>query len=300
MGLDGIDVFVAVVDAKSFSRAAERLDMPTTTVSARIARLEERLGVTLLRRTTRKLSLTEAGERYYVHCTLALDAMSEAERALAREAAEPRGTLRITAPADLSHSLLPPIIDAFLEACPHVKLDLLISNAVRDLIGERIDLALRAGEVQGNGLVIRKFLTGMMTLWGAPDYLSQHAPITAPRNLSAHRLLSLKAGRQAVPMLWRGKAEPDLFRDSRVELDDLQTCRSFVEAGLGLGLLPHFDPPGSVDYGPLKPVLPGLHSAPFTAYFVYPQQRFVPPTVRQFIDTAHEVVQQKTRSVRPS
>ncbi len=295
MNLDSIDVFVEVVDAKSFTRAAERLGMPSTTVSARIARLEERLGVSLLRRTTRKLSLTEAGERYYVHCTLALDAMAQAERALARESETPSGTLRITAPADISRSLMPPIIEAYLHTYPDVSVDLIVSNSLRDLIGERIDLALRMGEIHGAGLIVRKFMTAMLTLWASPDYLDRHGPIKSPEDLQNHRLIFLKMQRDTFKMTWRGNTVTELERSSRLQVDDLQTCRSFLEKGLGIGLLPEFEPAGLMGYGALRKVLPGLLSQQVNAYFVYPQQRFVSPAVRHFIDTANEVVQRHRR-----
>ena len=127
--LAGVDVFVEVVNARSFSRAAARLGMPATTVSAQIRRLEERLGATLLQRTTRKLSLTDAGERYYAQCVEAMELVQQAERSVAATLDEPRGRLRITAPADIAQTVLVPVIEAYLARYPAVTIEREGSNA---------------------------------------------------------------------------------------------------------------------------------------------------------------------------
>src|SRR5262245_38895695 len=138
MNLDGVDVFVRVVQAGSFSAAARQLAMPATTVSAKIARLEERLGVTLIQRSTRKMHVTEAGESYYRHCADAIAALAVGEEELAAATAEPSGLLRITVPADLAQSLLPRIIGAYLERYPKVSVEVLATNTQLDLLAEGI------------------------------------------------------------------------------------------------------------------------------------------------------------------
>src|SRR5690606_1413119 len=142
--LDGIDVFVKVVQCGSFSGAARLLGMPVTTVSGKVAALERRLGVTLIRRTTRKLSITQAGETYFAHCVRALEAVSAAEKSLSSAKAEPEGLLRVTAPPDIGHLILPPIVREYLKAHPKTRIELILTNRIVDLVGEGVDLAIRA------------------------------------------------------------------------------------------------------------------------------------------------------------
>jgi len=143
MDLDAIAVFVRVVEAGSFSAAARRMGMPKATVSAKVARLEKRLGLSLLQRTTRKVRVTEAGEQYFRHCASAIREVEVAEAALQSASGKPSGVLKVTAPVDLGHTLLPRIVHAYAATYPDVTLELLVTNRIVDLVGEGIDLAIR-------------------------------------------------------------------------------------------------------------------------------------------------------------
>ena len=145
MDLDAIAVFVKVVQAGSFSQAAKLLGMPNSTVSAKIAVLEKQLGVTLLQRTTRKLRVTQAGEVYFKRCVQALEELRAAEYEVASAQQDPRGLLKLTAPVELGHGLLPALVNGFLEKYPKMGVQLLITNRVLDLVAEGVDLAIRAG-----------------------------------------------------------------------------------------------------------------------------------------------------------
>lgn len=285
MSFDGIDVFVEVVNANGFSRAAKRLGMPTTTVSAKIARLEHRLGVTLLQRTTRQIQLTEAGRLYYEYCTRAVSEMAAAENRLAQRSEEPSGTLRLTAPADLAQSLLGPVLQTYLKRHPKVSIDLHVSNDYQDLIGEKFDLAMRFGHLTDSTLIMRKFLTSHMGLWASADYLASHGTPQTADDLAEHQIIALNSTQEELA-LSSTPDEPSLpLPQGRLLLNDLQTCQTYVEQGFGIGLLPEFSQSASRG---LVRVLPSFQSKEFTSYFIYPKQSFVPLTVRSFIETALE------------
>ncbi len=157
MDLDGIEVFVKVVEAGSFSQAAKLLGMPNSTVSAKVSALEKRLGVTLLQRSTRKLRATPAGETYFQQCVQALEQLQAAESELTSAQREPQGLLRVTAPADIGHTLLATLVRGFLQQYPKTEVELVVTNRVLDLIAEGVDLAIRAGELTDSRLIAKRF-----------------------------------------------------------------------------------------------------------------------------------------------
>ena len=286
--LDGIDVFVEVADAKSFTRASQRLGMPTTTVSAKIARLEERLGVSLFRRTTRKISLTEAGERYYADCAPALKAVERAEASLRDNNAQPSGTLRMTAPPDIAQVVLGPILEVYLERYPKVQPEIRVTNSFADLVAEKIDLAIRVGQLEDSSLVVRNLTKGRLSLWAAPSYVASHGLPECPEDLDQHRMIWLRTRQKTIALSHPEGGRISLTSTGWLDVDDLQTLRHYVQSGLGIGLLPQFDIPGSDAFSELTQVLPGFETDTFSAAFAYPRQNFVPLTVRSFIDTALE------------
>ena len=292
MILDGIDVFAEVVDAKSFSRAAKRLGMPTSTVSAKVARLEERLGTTLIRRTTRALSVTEAGRAYYERCVRALAEMAEAERALADVSEEPSGLLRISAPGDMAQFKLVPLVEAYLERHPKTSVDLVISNARVDLVADDIDLAVRAGRLEDSSLVVRKFLEGQIRLYASEAYLATHGVPKRVEDLAAHQIVQLTRAGDLQHLRNANGERVEIKGRTRLSCDDIQTCRAFVERGAGIGLLPQFI--GDDARAPLVRVLPEIASERIAVNFVYAAQRFVPQTLRAFIDLATEFERQAT------
>lgn len=286
MNTESIDVFVEVVDAQSFSRAASRLGMPATTVSAKIARLEERLGVTLIQRTTRQLRVTQAGRRYYERCVRALAEIAEGERELANVVEEPTGLLRITAPADLAQALLTPVVERFLDAYPKVVVDLKITNRVVDLITEEVDLALRVGPLKDSTLVVRRFKSGRLNLWAAKSYV-QRAGLPRTRNdLSKHTLIRLSTLQPGVTLKSPAGETISLESPGRIATDDFSNLKALIQRGRGIGILPDFmgEEPGSG--GSLVKVLPNYRSDVVSIYFAYPAQRFVPKTVQAFIAVA--------------
>ena len=164
--MDEILVFVKVVEGGSFSAAARRLGMPKTTVSAKVAGLERRLGVNLIQRTTRKLRMTEAGEQYFHHCAIAIREVELGEAALQSAKGKPSGVLKITAPVDLGHTILPRIARAYAAKYPDVSLELIVTNRTVDLVGEGVDLAIRSETVlKDSSLIARRFFEPRNRSW---------------------------------------------------------------------------------------------------------------------------------------
>lgn len=290
MTLDGIDVFVEVADAKSFSSAAKRLDMPTTTVSAKIARLEERLGVTLLRRTTRKISLTEAGEIYYADCAPALKELERAQANVRNDSLKPSGTLRMTAPPDIAQMVLGPVFDVYLQRHRDVEIDLRVTNSFVDLVADKIDLAIRVGQLEDSSLIVRKLTQGSLSLWAAPSYIKAHGMPSSPAELANHSLIWLRNRQKSIELSNPQGERISLTSTHWLDIDDVQTLKHYVQCGLGIGLLPQFDIPSKHAFSQLTPILPDFKTAAVNAAFAYPKQKFVPMSVRSFIDTALEVM----------
>lgn len=286
MSMDEINVFVEVVDAQSFTRAARRLGLPTTTVSAKLARLEARLGVTLIQRTTRQLHVTPAGRAYYAHCVRALAEIAEGEQALAAEAAEPSGLLRITAAPDLAHSLLAPLVERFLQLHPKAGVELIVTNTTMDLIAAGIDLAVRAGPLADSSLVVRRFRAARIGLWASPDYLARAGTPATPADLARHAFIRFSRMGDRIVLNAPSGETVVLPVTSRLASDDLENVRTFIARGNGIGPLPEFVGYDARNAVPLVPVLPGYASDLGAVHFVYPAQRYVPKTVRAFLEIA--------------
>lgn len=283
MILDGVDVFVKVVQAGGFSSAARLLGMPTTTVSAKIARLEERLGTTLIQRSTRRMHVTEAGKAYFDHCVEAIRVLEAGEEQLAAASAEPSGLLRITAPSDMAQSILPTIVSSYLETYPRARVELVVTNVPLNLLAEGIDLAIRASPIKDSTLTSRKFGSGPLALFASPAYLQRRGVPGTPADLADHELMVHPSiGRNGLPMN-SGDESFVLAGSSRLKADDMATLRAFAQRGFGIALLPDF---GDATASGLERVLPGFATMVGTVYFLYPAQRFVPANVRAFIDLA--------------
>lgn len=289
IGLDDIAVFVQVVEAGSFSAAARRLAMPKATVSAKVARLEKRLGLSLIQRTTRKLRVTEAGEQYFHHCAEAIREVEVAEATLQSTSGKPSGVLKITAPVDLGRTLLPRIVNAYAARYPDVSVELLVTNRVMDLVGEGIDLAIRPSQVlKDSSLIAQRYFDMGSNLWGAPQYLQRLGPLTHPRDLANASLVGFLARSSAV--FTNGKSDVEVALNGRIRADDLETIKALLLLEQGIGWLPDFLAEDGAQAGRLVPVLPQWRPKERAAvYFVYVGRKYGLPKVRAFIETALEL-----------
>ena len=286
MVLDGIDVFTEVVDAQSFTLAARRLSMPSSTVSARIARLEKRLGTTLIRRTTRQLSVTPAGQAYYNRCVRALAEMAAAEADIAQRTQTPSGQLTVAAPADIAQFKLVSVIDRYLETYPEVSIDLRVANAHIDLLAEDIDLAIRVADLGDSGLIVTRYASIRVSLWASRAYLDRNGIPETLAELGDHQIVGMSRANALLDVYDTTGELKAVNERGRIVSDDMQSCRAFIASGAGIGILPDFI--GEHPDTPLVRVLPAAASDPVSAYFVYPAQRYLPRTVRAFIDLAKE------------
>jgi DNA-binding transcriptional LysR family regulator len=283
--LNSVAVFVKIVEAGSFSGAARLLEMPTTTVSARFAALEKSLGVSLIQRTTRKLFVTEAGQRYFERCASAMRELDAGETEASASRRNPQGLLKITAPSDIGHILLPKIIDAYLRQYRDVRVQLIITNRNVDLIGEGVDLAIRAGAKKDSTLIARHFVDLTANLWATPQYLRSQRSPSRPEDLRACEFVAFGAIKSV--QLKKGKKTVEVAVTGRIRADDFETVKSLILLGAGMGWLPDFLAADSFAAGLLTPALPGWRTGMAgQAHFVYPSQKYATPKVRAFIETA--------------
>ena len=290
MNLDDIAVFVRVVESGSFSAAARRLGMPKATVSARVARLEKRLGLSLIQRTTRKLRVTDAGEQYFRHCAEAIREVEVAEAALQSTSGKPSGVLKVTAPVDVGHTLLPRIVNAYAAKYPDISVELLITNRVVDLVGEGVDLAIRPAQaLRDSSLIAQRFFEMGTHLWASPGYLEQVGELTHPRDLETARIVGF------LPLssieLTNGKTDVQVSMAGRIRADDFETAKALVLLGGGIAWLPDFLADEAAGAGTLVPVLPQWRPKERGAfYFVYVGRKYGLPKVQAFMETALELV----------
>jgi DNA-binding transcriptional LysR family regulator len=289
MDLDGIAIFVKVLQTGSFSQAAKLLGMPNSTVSAKVSALEKRLGVTLLQRTTRKLRATQAGEAYFQRSVRALEELQAAENELETGRADPKGLLRLTAPVEIGHSLLPALVHAFLNKHPRLEVELVVTNRVLDLVVDGIDLAIRAGPLKDSSLIAKRFDLGDFGLWASPDYLTQRGAPRHPRELAQHNCLRFSRFKDDGFRLTHGRENFTVEVSGQLVADDFETLRSLAILGEGIAFLPSFLCSEDTKQDKLTRVLPKWRGDKVSLSLVYPAQRFVPTKVREFIRVADEL-----------
>jgi DNA-binding transcriptional LysR family regulator len=289
MDLDGIAIFVKVLQAGSFSQAAKLLGMPNSTVSAKVSALEKRLGVTLLQRTTRKLRATQAGEAYFQRSVRALEELQAAENELETGRGEPKGLLRLTAPVEVGHSLLPALVHAFLKKHPRMEIELIVTNRVLDLVVDGIDLAIRAGPLKDSSLIAKRFDLGDLGLWASPEYLTRHAAPRHPKELAQHNCLRFYRFKDDGFRLSHARENFNIAVSGQLVADDFETLRSLAILGEGIAFLPSFLCSEDRKQDKLTRVLPQWRGDRVFLSLVYPAQRFVPTKVRAFIAVAEEL-----------
>jgi DNA-binding transcriptional LysR family regulator len=279
-------VFVKVVQAGSFSAAARQLGLPTSTVSTRVSRLEKRLGITLLQRTTRRLHLTEAGTAYYHHASLGLGYMLEAEAAIDEARQQPQGKLKVTAPADLGDGLLAALIERTQREHPAMEVELRLTDRYVDLVAEGVDVAIRTGELRDSTLVAKSLGTIRWALFASRDYLAQAEPLQEPQHLHAHQCLQFTPmGRDAWD-LSNGQNSITIPLTGQTLANSIGVVRAMVLHGQGVALLPTFTCKPELVTGDLVRVLRDWQGKSDPVHLVYPRQRFMPPKLRAFIDLA--------------
>lgn len=285
--LNGLGVLVAAVDAGSFVRAGRALGLTQSGVSRAIARLEERVGVRLLQRTARSLTLTEEGSRFYEQAVPLLRALEDAANEAGSGASEPRGTIRVAASDSLvARTLVAPGVAQFLARHPSLQLDLVVRDRVADLGAEGFDLALRFGEPEPSSLIVRKLLESRVVTCAAPSYLARHGRPRHPKDLAKHECILFRDPRTGRPYDWlfqRAAESVTVPVSGRLCVSDSGTAIEACAAGLGIAQpleleLRHRRGPK------LVPILSSWSEERFPLYVYYPSRRQPSAKVRAFLD----------------
>ena len=284
--LESMALFARVVEAGGFSAAARELGLSKGAVSKRVARLEDRLGVRLLNRTTRRLSLSEAGEAFYAGCRRMVSEAEAAERAVTHLAAAPRGTLRVNAPMSFGQLHLAPALTAFLERYPEVAVDLVLDDREINLVQDGFDVGVRIAALRESSLIARRLAPSRALICAAPAYLAAHGSPARPEELTHHACLLYSY--QTDPGIWvlRGPTGERRVRVSgRLRANNGEALREAAVDGFGLVLLPSFLIAREVGHGLLTPVLRDWTvSNPAGIHAIYPAGRNLSPKVRVFVD----------------
>lgn len=284
MDLNEVRVFVQVARLGSFTAAARRMGMPNSTVSAKVTALERRLGASLLKRTTRKLHLTEAGERYFERCAKALGELEAADRDLGASQLEPQGLLRITAPVDMGSACLIDLTRSFSVKYPKVQLEFIFTDRTVDLVGEGVDLAIRAGELSDSSLIARKLGESYLAPYASPAYLKRAGVPRSPQELRDHECLIFT---QLAEEAWELRRERSMVKvrvSKRMIANDMTFLKSLAVSGAGIAMLPAFVAEMDVKTGRLQRVLPDWRSEVGPIHVVYAEQKFLAPKTRLMVE----------------
>jgi DNA-binding transcriptional LysR family regulator len=283
--LTGMRVLTTVVDSGSFAKAAEKLDLSRGMTSRYLAQIEAHLGVRLLNRTTRRLSLTEAGNDYYQRSRQVLALVEEAEQAATQETAEPRGTLRINASVSFGTRHLGPAIGAYLQRHPKVRADLTLNDRFVDLVEEGFDVAVRIAPRIDPGLVTRPITRARLVACASPAYLREQGTPRSPSDLATHNCLTYAyAGDRHEWRFTRGAREQRVSVTGNLHGNNGDILCCAAADGLGIIVQPTFLVYELLREKRLVRILEEWETEGSTIYAVYPSRQFLTPKVRSFID----------------
>ncbi|WP_444912952.1 LysR family transcriptional regulator [Microbulbifer sp. PAAF003] len=284
-----IPIFVTVAETGGFSPAAKLLGISKSAVSKRVTQLELRLGVKLLHRTTRKLSLTEAGEHFYEHARIAYKSAKDAQDAVLQLQGEPRGRLRINAPMSFGRLHLAPLIPVFMKRYPEISIDMILDDKVVDLVGEGFDIAIRGGDLPDTSLIARKLAPLKSVLCASPSYLKEFGEPTELEQLTAHNCLIFTYSRDVKE--WGFIKDNHLHTievKGNYQVNNSEALREALLHGVGIGRLPTFVAGPDIEAGKLIPLFEEYQMPAKSIYAVFPERQFMPAKVRAFIDFAIE------------
>lgn len=280
-------VFAEVVETGSFTEAARRLGLSKASVSREIAGLERRLGAQLLRRTTRSMSLTEAGRVFYAGCRRMADEAEQAERSVGELQAEPRGELRFAASVSFGQMQIAPRLPSFLARHPQLRVRMDLTDRIVDLVREKLDLSIRiSGRLADATIIQRRLCPIRFVVCAAPDYLRRHGAPRDPASLARHNCL----GTREVPWRMMLRNERGIRLQGDLEVDNGEALRRVALEGHGVVCLPTYLVGDDLGAGRLLQILPGRLELEASAFAVYPQSRHASPKVRALIDHLAEAL----------
>lgn len=292
---DALQVFARVVEAGSFTKAAQTLHMSKTTVTQLVQQLEARLRVKLLNRTTRQVKVTDDGAAYYKRVVQLLADLEDADSSVSGASAEPKGRLRVDVPSPLARMLLMPALPAFHARYPEIQLDMGVSDRNVDVIGDNVDCVVRGGELTDLSLTARRVGELALGIFAAPSYLAHAGRPSHPRELEGthHRIVGyLRSSLGTVAPVTMRSARERVEVQGRyvVAVDDGNAYLAAGLAGMGILWLPRYMADPHVKLGELQPVFDGWQLDPMPLYVAFPPNRRVSAKVRAFIDWINELM----------
>lgn len=286
--LNDLRFFASVVEHGGFSAAGRALGVPKSRLSKRVALLEERLGVRLLQRTTRRFAVTEVGERFYGHCRAMLEEAQAAQDAVAELSAEPRGVVRVSCPVSIAQTVIAHILPDFLTAHPKVQVRLLANDRRVDLIGEGIDVAIRVRDKldTDTSLILRNVGLSRIVLCASKDFLDARGRPSAPADLESLPLLSWyeHEGAQTLELIAADGQRLNVELQARLICGEFNVLYEAAKRGMGVAALPEFVCAPAIARGELEVLLPQWSIPQGIAHFVYASRRGLLPGVRAFVD----------------
>ncbi|ELR65913.1 transcriptional regulator, LysR family [Photobacterium marinum] len=287
MDLNAIAIFSQVIECGSFTQAAESLDMTKSTVSRKVAELEEHLGVRLITRSTRNLTLTPEGENFYHSCTQMLEIMEQAELEVTANQDLVRGRLNVVMPVELGQLVMAEYIHDFLKMYPNVSVHLELTSREVDIIGEGVDLYAQVGEVSDSSMIARQFHTSRRYMVASPEYLEEFGKIHSPEDLkSPHHQVKIHNKSVKVPPwhLVQGEEEFTIDLPYQLRVNTITSSLMACLDGLGIAILPEFLCREHFASGRLVHLLPEWDMPSVPISFVYPQRKLIPKRLRLLID----------------
>ncbi len=289
--LNALLIFAKVVDATSFSEASRRLGMPISTVSRKIAELEDQLGVRLLERSTRQLRLTDVGAEVLEYAQKGVEVSEAVESVVSNQLAEVKGTLRLSAPPSISDSVLAPLLTAFQASYPEVHVHVLVTDRFVDHIAEGIDLVFRVGPLEDSTLVARKMLRYRHQLVASPEYLKNANAPEKPKDLLNHRLLAFSFWTpQNSWTFFKGERKETITFHPYLAMNDFAGLATALVSGGGIGDLPPLVSPDLLKTGKLVEVMSNWHFRTVDLSIVHLSNRHIPRAIRLFKEFAVQMV----------
>ncbi len=286
---NAIPYFIAVVDNKGFSPAAQALGISKSAISKRITQLEAYLGVRLLHRTTRKISLTEAGSRYYEYASKASIEAQNAEDAVSQLQGEPQGKLKINAPMSFGLIHMAELIPEFLLRYPKISIDLVMDDKAVDLVEHGFDVAIRNGELADSSLIARRLAPIHSIVCASPAYLANHSRPSSPSELSEHNCLLYSYSTNKDQWQFKKKEEQVCIHvEGNYRVNNSEALKLALIKGLGIGRLPSFVAGDALRDGSLINLFPEYRMPAKKVYAVYPERHYLPAKVRAFLDFSIE------------
>ena len=283
--LNEIIIFTKVAELKSFTKAASNLGIPVSTISKKIADLERRLGVSLIQRSTRKLSLPPHAQQFYLECQQHLQNIEEAQSRLTQSQQELRGRLKITVPISFGRGSFIDFLAHFQKENPDLSIELVVTNQFLDLINENIDVAIRFGNLKNSSLIARKIGSSRRILVATEKYIKENSPIKTPKDLERHKCILFKATSNEENQ-WKLA-----HKEQRIQVNvkgfssgnDFNTIHELTLRDLGIGLIPEVYARPSIESGKLKQILSSWHSMPSPIYAVFQNRKLSPKKLQAFL-----------------